>query len=71
MSLINQARGGKDYDATFGLRMRGSGPYADLLRSRFELARRRLGFADAEDRYELDTSRFQPPSASPQMTLGF
>jgi DNA repair photolyase len=71
MSLINQARGGKDYDATFGLRMRGSGPYADLLRSRFELARRRLGFADAEERYELDTSRFQPPSASPQMTLGF
>src|SRR5450631_4338062 len=33
MSLINQARGGKDYDSQFGVRMRGTGPYADLLRA--------------------------------------
>ena len=38
MSLINQARGGKDYDAQFGVRMRGTGAYAELLRTRFELA---------------------------------
>ena len=25
MSLINQARGGKDYDSQFGVRMRGGG----------------------------------------------
>jgi len=72
MSLINQARGGKDYDAQFGLRMRGSGPYADLLRARFELAVRKLGLHSACDRHELDTSMFRPPTpAAAQMTLGF
>jgi DNA repair photolyase len=71
MSLINQARGGKDYDPTFGLRMRGSGAYADLLRSRFELARRRLGFDDAHDRHDLDTHLFRAPTGAAQLTLGF
>src|SRR5277367_6841905 len=46
MSLINQARGGKDYDAQFGVRMKGTGAYAELLRARFGLAKRRLGYAD-------------------------
>ncbi len=72
MSLINQARGGKDYDSQFGIRMKGTGAYAELLRARFELAKRKLGFADAEERYELDRSKFRPPAAdSPQLTLGF
>src|SRR5271155_5744078 len=48
MSLINQARGGKDYDAEFGLRMKGTGAYAELLRTRFDLAKRKLGLDDAE-----------------------
>src|ERR1700675_742113 len=55
MSLINQTRGGKDYDAEFGRRMTGTGPYAELLRARFELARRKCGFDDAHDRHELAT----------------
>jgi DNA repair photolyase len=72
MSLINQSRGGKDYDAEFGQRMRGTGPYAELLRTRFALAKRKLGFDSAEDRHELNTSSFRPPVADqPQMTLGF
>jgi DNA repair photolyase len=57
MSLINQTRGGKDYDAEFGRRMVGTGPYAELLRTRFELARRKCGFDSAPDQ--------------PQLTLGF
>ena len=70
MSLINQSRGGKDYDSQFGTRMRGTGPYADLLRTRFDLAKRKLGFAGAEERYELDTSLFRPPKrATPQLDL--
>jgi DNA repair photolyase len=70
MSLINQSRGGKDYDSQFGTRMRGTGPYAELLRTRFDLAKRKLGFAGAEERYELDTSLFRPPRAStPQLSL--
>src|ERR1700734_1523439 len=72
MSLINQTRGGKDYDAEFGQRMSGTGPYAELLRTRFELARRKCGFDAAEDRYDLATHLFRPPAAAhPQMTLGF
>lgn len=69
MSLINQARGGKDYDSRFGIRMRGTGPYAELLRRRFDLAKRQLGFDAAEDRYELNTSAFRRPNHAPQMTL--
>jgi DNA repair photolyase len=72
MSLINQARGGKDYDAAFGRRMSGTGPYAELLGTRFELARRKLGFDDAKDRHVLDASLFRPPAPDqPQLTLGF
>ena len=72
MSLINQSRGGKDYDSQFGTRMRGTGPYAELLRTRFELAKRKLGFAGAEERYELNTKLFRPPTpATPQLSLGF
>lgn len=72
MSLINQTRGGKDYDSQFGTRMRGTGAYAELLGTRFELAMRKLGFAASRERYELDTCLFRPPIPdSPQMSLGF
>ena len=72
MSLINQSRGGKDYDSQFGTRMRGTGPYAELLRTRFDLAKRKLGFAGAEERHELNTRLFRPPlPATPQLNLGF
>jgi len=70
MSLIGQARGGKDYDAQFGVRMRGTGPYADLLRKRFELAARKLGFDGEHDRHQLPTHLFVTPSAAePQLSL--
>jgi DNA repair photolyase len=72
MSLINQTRGGKDYDSEFGVRMRGTGAYAELLRTRFELARRRCGFDDSESRYELPTHLFRPPGEpKAQLSLGF
>ena len=44
MSLVRQMRGGKDYDSTFGSRMRGQGPFADLIAMRFAKTRRKLGF---------------------------
>jgi DNA repair photolyase len=72
MSLINQTRGGKDYDSTFGQRMRGTGPYAELLRTRFELARRKCGFEASSRRHELSTDLFRPPAADQsQLSLGF
>lgn len=42
MSLIRQMRNGKEYDATFGKRMRGQGEFADLLSKRFYAACKRL-----------------------------
>ena len=62
MSLVQQTRGGKAYQSTYGQRMRGTGEYASLLKRRFDVADRRLGF-DAGDRFQLDTSRFRPPLA--------
>jgi len=70
MSLINQASGGKDYDSRFGIRMRGSGPYAELIRQRFDIASRKLGFSGSEERQRLNTRAFRPPTSSPQLSLG-
>jgi DNA repair photolyase len=42
MSLVASTREGKDYDATWGKRMRGTGPYAWSIGRRFEMAAKRL-----------------------------
>lgn len=63
MSLVQQARGGKDYQADFGTRMRGEGQYAQMLGQRFQLACRRLGL-NRGGRWDLDTSQFRVPPAS-------
>jgi DNA repair photolyase len=70
MSLINQLSGGKDYDSRFGVRMRGTGPYAELLRRRFEIATRKLGFLPSSEGHSLNSTLFRPPNASAQMSLG-
>jgi DNA repair photolyase len=59
LSLMRSMRGGKDYDAAWGRRMRGSGPYAWQIGRRFELATRRLGLN--ADRVRLRTDLFKPP----------
>lgn len=67
MSLIQQMRGGKDYDSRFGKRMRGEGPFAQLLEQRFAKAHKRLGYGRMPP---LDTIKFVPPcSESPQLVL--
>lgn len=42
MARIRDLRGGKTYDSAFGKRMRGEGPYADLLSQRFKRACRQF-----------------------------
>jgi DNA repair photolyase len=70
MSLIRDMRGGRDYDSRFGYRMRGTGPYAELLRERFRLACRRLGL-NSTPTDPPDTRRFIPPTpAGSQLRLG-
>lgn len=71
MAMIREMRGGRENDAGFGSRMRGTGPCAALLRSRFGLACRRLGL-NAESRSALDTTRFRPPGGqAAQLQLGW
>ena len=62
MSLVRQCRGGANYDSRFGARMRGEGPFADLLARRFQVACKRLGLNRRELR-GLDCQRFAPPGA--------
>jgi DNA repair photolyase len=70
LELIRDVRGGELYDSTFGKRMRGEGPYAELLRRRFQLARKRLGLDAYKDRWNLDLTQFRPPPrAGDQLTL--
>ena len=70
MSLIRAMRGGRDNDPRFGSRMRGTGPYAVLLRNRFGIACRRLNLNSAA-RDTLNTGLFCPPApAGSQLRLG-
>jgi DNA repair photolyase len=67
-ALIRQTRGGKDYDATFGKRMTGGGPYAWMIRKRVETACARLGLNVRKN--PLTTEHFRPPRGdSGQLSL--
>ena len=68
MSLVRDARGGRDNDPNFGTRMRGTGAYAELLRSRFKVTTRRLGLDSP--RVSLNRTLFRPPGpAGAQLQL--
>jgi DNA repair photolyase len=70
MSLIRAMRGGRANDPNFGSRMRGTGPYALLLRNRFRIACRRLSLKPSA-RDPLNTTLFCPPApAGSQLRLG-
>jgi hypothetical protein len=52
--------------------MVGTGVFAQLLRKRFDVAKRKFGLDDAEHRHELRSDLFRPPATNQaQMTLGF
>lgn len=59
MARIREMRGGKDYDARFGARMKGEGVWAQLLQQRFTKAVARLGLNRTP--VALDLTQFQPP----------
>lgn len=67
MARIHEMRGGKDYDADFATRMKGSGLWADLIRQRFEKATNRIGFN--RQRIALDLDAFRPPNVGGQGSL--
>ncbi len=71
MSVIQSLRGGRDNDPRFGTRMRGTGPFAELLRNRFRIACQRLNL-NASRREPLSTALFRAPTLpGSQLGLGF
>jgi DNA repair photolyase len=69
MSLISDLRGGADNDPRFGHRMRGTGPLAELLRRRFQLACRRAGL-EGRRSLPLVTTLFRRPGPQAELPLG-
>jgi DNA repair photolyase len=67
LSLVRSMRGGKDYDAEWGKRMRGEGPYAWQIGRRFEIAAKRLGINVNKRR--LRTDLFAATPGSEQLSL--
>ena len=67
LSLVRSMRGGKDYDAEWGKRMRGEGPYAWQIGRRFEIAAKRLGIN--ADKRRLRTDLFEATPGSEQLSL--
>ena len=67
MNRIRDLRGGKSYDSSFGRRMTGTGPYADLIRQRFTKKAKRLGL-NLHEAEPLDCDLFRRP-AGEQMGL--
>jgi DNA repair photolyase len=68
MALIRQMRGGKDYDSTWNIRMKGTGPYAEMMARRFHMAVKRLGLNRANP--PLAVHRFRrPPRLGDQLAL--
>ncbi len=59
VARLRELRGGRDNDPRFGWRMTGQGPWADLIRARFQARIRRLG---GGDRPRLRTDLFVPPA---------
>ncbi len=60
MATIRSMRGGRDNDPDFFSRMRGAGPWADLIRARFEKAAKRFGLGQA--RFPLRRDLFEAPA---------
>lgn len=68
LNQIRASRGGKLYDSTFGVRMRGTGPYAALIEQRFDRAAARLGFGGRTRELRTDLFRVAP-AAGDQLGL--
>ncbi len=61
MSLVRDCRGGRLYDAEWGKRMKGIGPFADMIARRFAMACRRQGLDKRS--WGMDTTLFRKPAA--------
>lgn len=68
MNLLRDMHGGKDYDAQWGRRLRGEGPYAEMIAHRFDTAARKLRLNQPQPELRCDLFKV-PPRVGDQMTL--
>jgi DNA repair photolyase len=74
---VRSVRDGRLNDPSFGRRMRGQGPYAELINQRFHLATKRLGLGQRDRRFDLSLFKrpakpiVMPRADDRQMTLLF
>lgn len=66
LSLLKQSHQNQVHDTRPGLRMRGTGAYADMLAQRFRLLHKKLGF---ETPVPLNTHLFRSPQRGRQLSL--
>ncbi|WP_223422111.1 PA0069 family radical SAM protein [Tateyamaria pelophila] len=59
MARLREMHGGQDYDSRWGRRMRGEGPYAEIIQRRFEVATKRLRLKEKAPSMRCDL--FVPP----------
>ncbi|MBW8755415.1 MAG: PA0069 family radical SAM protein [Sphingomonadales bacterium] len=67
MHIVQSIRGGRDNDPDFFSRMKPTGVWADLFRTRFRLATKRLAMNAVK--IDLDVSGFRKPSPHGQLNL--
>ncbi|GGE14796.1 radical SAM protein [Aureimonas endophytica] len=69
LTLLRSMREGRDYDAEWGKRMRGTGPYAFQIKRRFEIAAGRLGLNETRLKLRTDLFRAPKPEGGVQLAL--
>lgn len=68
MARLREMHGGKEYEAEWFRRMRGTGPYAAMIGQRFRLAVKRLGLDQAQPELRCDLFRV-PVKPGEQLSL--
>jgi DNA repair photolyase len=68
LGRVRELHGGRDYDPTFGKRMKGEGVHASLIARRFEAGCRRFGLTTGDRDLRCDLFRL-PPRAGDQLNL--
>jgi len=68
MALVRSMRGGKDYDAQWKTRMRGTGPYAKMVAKRFHMAVKKLGLNQPSKPLAINNFR-SPPRIGDHLSL--
>ena len=68
LNRVRDLRGGQLNDPRFGHRMRGTGVWADQMRTMFAVARRRAGLTESK-LPPVSAAAFRPPTVGPQLSL--